>query len=345
MKLAWISPTHLKKHGMTKLDYIRKYPFEKRSCVDTSKRLSLNAIETNKKSKFHKSSNDEKELTDTIRKMGVEVRSDRTILDGMEIDIYLPEYKIGIEYNGDLWHTEKYGKDKNYHLFKTVKCNEKGVGLVQIFEDEYVLHKELVISKIRHILHKDDGIRISGRKCDIRYMNKKEAETFLNEYHIQGFVTSTVYIGAFYDDTLIGVMLFKNEGNGEWEMTRFASDYHYVCRGVGGKLFSFFRRNHDYKSIKSFADRRWTLDANDNIYVKLGFQIDGILPPDYSYYNQKVDKYKRFHKFLFRKHILSRKYGFPDTMTEREMTRELGYDRIWNCGLVKYVYRNETATV
>jgi len=27
-------------------------------------------------------------------------------------------------------------------------------------------------------------------------------------------------------------------------------------------------------------------------------------------------------------------------MTELEMARELGYDRIWDCGLIKYVYKN-----
>ena len=34
----------------------------------------------------------------------------------------------------------------------------------------------------------------------------------------------------------------------------------------------------------------------------------------------------------------SKKYGFDKSMTELEMARELGYDRIWDCGLIKYVY-------
>ena len=83
------------------------------------------------------------------------------------------------------------------------------------------------------------------------------------------------------------------------------------------------------------------MDANDNLYVKLGFELNCVLPPDYKYYNQKIDKYKRFHKFNFRKEILHRKYGFPFEMTETEMTRELGFDRIWDCGLFKYVWVNK----
>ena len=48
---------------------------------------------------------------------------------------------------------------------------------------------------------------------------------------------------------------------------------------------------------------------------------------------------KRLHKFNFRKQILHKKYGFPLTMTETEMTNELGYDRVWDCGLIKYVWK------
>ena len=47
------------------------------------------------------------------------------------------------------------------------------------------------------------------------------------------------------------------------------------------------------------------------------------------------------HKFNFRKKTLSKKYGFPLLMTETEMAKELGYDRIWDCGLIKYVWKNE----
>ena len=65
------------------------------------------------------------------------------------------------------------------------------------------------------------------------------------------------------------------------------------------------------------------------------------LKPDYRYYNSSVDRYKRFHKFGFKKEQLISKYGFDQGMTELEMARELGYDRIWDCGLFKYVWRKE----
>lgn len=39
------------------------------------------------------------------------------------------------------------------------------------------------------------------------------------------------------------------------------------------------------------------------------------------------------------KQHLHKKYGFPLEMTEQEMTESLGYTRIWDCGLIKYIYK------
>ena len=50
---------------------------------------------------------------------------------------------------------------------------------------------------------------------------------------------------------------------------------------------------------------------------------------------------KRLHKFNFRKKLLHKKYNLPLTMTENEMTKELGYSKIWNCGLYKFVWNKK----
>ena len=112
-----------------------------------------------------------------------------------------------------------------------------------------------------------------------------------------------------------------------------------MCQGIGGKLFKYFIKNYNPEYVKSFADRRWCVDENNNLYTKLGFKIDSILNPDYKYYNEKVNKYDRIHKFNFRKQILHKKYGLPITITENKMAEELGYSKIWDCGLIKYVWK------
>ena len=112
-------------------------------------------------------------------------------------------------------HSEEFNKDKNYHLVKLNKCNELGINLIQIFEDEYLEHKEIVLSKIKHLLKKDcDLSKIFARKCIVKEIDKNISKDFLEKNHIQGFSASTVYLGGFYNNELVGVMTFKEEKKG-----------------------------------------------------------------------------------------------------------------------------------
>ena len=271
---------------------------------------------------------------------------DRNVLKNRELDIYIPSKKIAIEYNGLIWHSEKYGKDRNYHLNKTEECKKLGIKLIQIFEDEYINHKDIVFNKIAHIIGEQKKLpKIMARKCEVKEIKRDVSKKFLDEYHIQGSGQGKVHLGAYYEGKLIAVMSFKEETNGssKWELTRFASDYNYVCQGVGGKLFKYFTRNYDPIEIKSFADRRWTVDEENNIYVKLGFKFEYYTRPEYRY----IDgiKCERHHKFGFRKDSLMKKYGekfkLDINMTESEMTKAIGFYKIWDCGLIKYIWKNE----
>ncbi len=346
-KLTRITDIHLKSHGLTKAEYMDNFGISGTTCNHLHETMSKIAIEVNTNMTRDFSSSQEKEIKDLIESFGVKCRNDRKILRGKELDIYVPSKNIAIEFNGNLWHSEKYGKDKTYHLDKLVGCNNKGVKLLQIFEDEYEEHKDIVVSKIKHILGLDDknSLRIPGRKCIIKEIEKEIAETFLNKNHIQGFVKSTLYIGAFFNGELIAVMSLLNENKGNWNLTRFASEQNYVMQGVAGKTFSYFIKKYNPLYVKSFADRRWTIDSTNNLYTKLGFSLDEILKPEYRYYNQKVDRYKRFHKFGFRKQTLHNKYGLPMYMTESEMTEKLGYTKIWDCGLYKYLWVNPNCEI
>ncbi len=345
-KLSSITYTHLKyKHGISFREFKEQYPFfntiSKNTAIKLSEcghKASLNVTKNRYVSKS------EKEIQNYISLLGIECDFNRQILIGKEIDILIPSLKIGIEYDGLKWHTEWFGKkDHLYHLNKTIDCNKKGYGLLHIFEDEYINNKELVLSKIKHILKMEDNeIKVGARKCTISQITKTISDEFLDKYHIQGSVSATIYYGAYYENKLIGVMTFKKENkDGFWELSRYATDYHYICQGLGGKLFKHFINENNPIEVKSFADRRWTLNAENNLYTKLGFSLENTLRPDYRYYNERIDRYQRFHKFGFRKQILHKKYGLPLSMTETEMVKELGYDRIWDCGLFKYVWRHD----
>lgn len=348
-KLTKISNAHLKLHNMTKEEYILKFGKEDIMCkstYDKFKQCALKANSTLTDNMIDRyTSKAEKEIIQFLNEHGVsDCHKNRSILKGNELDIYIPSKGIAIEYNGNLWHSEKFGKkDRNYHLNKLKLCNEQGIKLIQICDDEYIEHKDIVLNKISHLVGIDVyKNKIYARKTVVKQIFKFVADDFLNNFHIQGTAKATIYLGCFYQDKLIGVMAFKNGSikNNGWELTRFATDYNYICCGVGSKMFNYFLKNYKPQTVFSFADRRWTVSIEDNIYTKMGFKLDTILRPDYKYYLPKGGKNKRIHKMSLNKKTLSKKYNLDIRLTETEMTNLLGYDRIWDCGLIKYVYTN-----
>ena len=347
-KLSRIDQKHLVKHGISIDEYQKLYTGSTVSDALHFK-LSESTTELNKHLKFHNRSKAEIEIEDFIKKHGIEVNGKRKMVEGNEIDIYVPSLKFGIEYNGIFYHTEEMGKGRNYHLNKTNVCRKNGIRLLQVFEDEYKEHKDIVLNKILHIIGVSDGCeRIMARKCNVVEIKTSEAKEFVNKYHIQGYSNSTVCLGAYYNNNLVGVMTFKRErkDNNTWELNRFCTDYNYICQGIGGKLFKYFVRTYDPEGVKSFADRRWTLDENNCLYTKIGFSFDGYIRPDYRYIGKTTARKGRIHKFNLRKDKMLKmdKKGLltPD-MTEDTMRKKLGYNRIWDCGLIRYIWKKKDA--
>jgi len=118
------------------------------------------------------------------------IQSDKTILKGKELDIYLPEYNVAIEFNGLYWHSELF-KDKQYHLNKTIMCKKQGIRLVHIFEDEWLYKQDIVKSRIKNILNITTN-KIYARKCIIKNVDNLSVKQFLNNNHIEGFIESNI---------------------------------------------------------------------------------------------------------------------------------------------------------
>lgn len=79
----------------------------------------------------------EREIGYIIEEMGFDIiRNDRSLLDNLELDIYIESEKLAIEYCGIYWHSEKF-KDKKYHINKLQRCEALGIRLITIFEDEW----------------------------------------------------------------------------------------------------------------------------------------------------------------------------------------------------------------
>lgn len=54
----------------------------------------------------------------------------RTMLDGFELDVYIPSLSVGIEYDGSTWHS------KNKDEAKNELCRSKGIKLIRIREND-----------------------------------------------------------------------------------------------------------------------------------------------------------------------------------------------------------------
>ena len=345
--LKSITYRHVKLHNMSMLDYKNKYGLLNIFSQTVKDKQLLhwnNVLKNNPYTFISKSEQDIKKYIETFIKRDL-ITSDRKILKGQEIDIVLDEEMIGIEYHGNLWHSEKFGKkNSSFHLNKTKIANENKYNLIQIFEDEWHLKQDLVKNKLKHILGYSNGIKIGGRKCEIKNINKITAKYFLDKFHIQGGISGNINLGAYFNNNLIAVMSFNKKRNMttskkqyEYDLIRFATDYNYIIQGIGSKLFSYFINNYNPSSIISFADRRWSFETN-NIYQITGFKKDGYVKPNYWYYNPSFDRYKRYHKFGFGLNSLKKKGMYINGMSEWECMQYHGWDRIWDCGLIRYIW-------
>lgn len=80
----------------------------------------------------------QKELSEFIQSIYNKeiIYNSKSIIKPYELDIYLPELNLAIEYNGNYWHSIESGLDKDYHLNKSLLCREKGIRLIHIYEFE-----------------------------------------------------------------------------------------------------------------------------------------------------------------------------------------------------------------
>ena len=85
----------------------------------------------------------EQEIADYISKFysGECVKNNRSILNGKELDLYYPEKRIAIEFNGDYWHSKEF-KSNDYHYNKFKTCLDKEILLISIFELDWNSRKE-----------------------------------------------------------------------------------------------------------------------------------------------------------------------------------------------------------
>lgn len=267
------------------------------------------------------------------------IENDRQVLNGYELDVYLPDYNIAVELCGLTWHSfgtsfpnnadiEK--SKKHRHLEKYKKCKDLGIKLITVFEHEWKYRQDLVKSIIINKLNKSPD-RIFARKCKFSEVSKRDANEFLDINHIQKHCSYSQSYGLYYNNELVSLMCFGKRkltrGDMEYELIRFCNKMNTSVVGGASKIL----KNSKVDNFISYCDLRY---SDGNLYEALGMKLLRTTTPNY-YYSKHLTLY---HRMNFQKHKISDK---GDTRTEKEIMYSNGYRRIYDCGNLVFGYTRD----
>lgn len=270
----------------------------------------------------------EQEIADHYKNLKM-IKNDRDILKGKELDLYFPEKQVAIEYCGLYWHSDANERIYSaYHREKMDNCNKKGIQLLTIFEDEWLTKKQICLSRINNALGINQK-RIYARQTACKQIEKKQAKQFLEKVHLQGYGSSTIAFGLFYDDTLIQVATFgyparqhTSKGKKILELKRLAAELNTVVVGGASKLLKRglqYAKQNDFEYIKSYCDLCW---GTGDLYKKLGF--------DKVYETKYTPHYANHNKRFCNQHLATNTK--KEKITEAEKALILDLNKIYDCG-------------
>ena len=275
---------------------------------------------------------------------------DRQILRPREIDIYLPEKKLAIEYCGEYWHShgtrEEEKQNKLKHHQKYVDCQAQGIRLLTIYESEWVNRNYAIRRLLRNAVGKGRG-KLMARKCELRSVPSIEAQAFYERYHPQGGAGAGRHYGLYWKNKLVACMRFTLGANDRgatkertWTLTRYATRV--TVAGGASRLFKAFLGEVKPKEVKSFSDNRY---FGGGMYEQLGFVLEEEALPDYQVWSPKLGLRPKSH---YQRRLLPRRledHGLEerfdpttDLRTEMEMTFLMGARRLYDCGRKRWVW-------
>lgn len=211
------------------------------------------------------------------------IKNDRLIFQNKyELDLYLPDYNLAIEYNGLYWHSSEF-RDNLYHQNKYIDCYEKGINLIQIFEDEWVHQKEKVIDKLKGYLNiqKDNVIDIN--QCIIEeYDNQNtfdlwcfEEDNYLEIDDLR-HEKSDINIVLKHDNEIVSVLSLNKENDNKYIITRFFDKLNYQINDSFKTLLNWFIQNFKPSEIFYLDDLRW---SQEKLLIDNGFVFDKLMEP------------------------------------------------------------------
>lgn len=240
-------------------------------------------------------SSKEQDLFFWLLSLGIDcVQSDKTQIAPLELDMFIPEHKLAIEFDDLYLHSELF-KDKNYHLNKSVKCYKKWIKLLHIFENDWDNRQDIVKSIIKANLGIYDR-KIKSKNCKIKEISSSDYKKFVESNSITEYVPAKYKIGLFYEKELIYVCSFGNKEN-ETELVINCSKLNTLVEDGMKTIVKYFVEKYKPETLVYYIDRKYFNDKDFKDW-KLVSDIDA----DYWYFKDGCLE----NKSKYQKHKLSK---------------------------------------
>ena len=284
---------------------------------------------------FSPRSNMEENLAEFFDSLNIKYkRNDKKLISPNQLDFVISDSKLAIELHGLFHHSElSLNRGSIYHYKKYQMAKDAGYQLLQFYQDEFwqknAIVKSMILAKLRLLNQK-----IDARKTRIIEINNNQANDFYKDNHINGMCFgSSLNIALYYDNdqnivSVISLQKIKNT----YQLLRFASKLNTSVRGSFGKLFSYFVNTYSPRLVETYSDNRF---SNGDLYQQHGFEKSMESAPSYfvTDYNQ------RFYSRQFTRPKIQNQFGIDvEDKTTWECIQEIGYDRIWDAGKIKWQY-------
>lgn len=290
------------------------------------------------------------ELKQLVPNAQIEVDT-RKIITPYEIDLYLPEYNLGIECNPTCTHnstinTFERGKSPThplYHKMKSDLCTAQGIFLFHIFGYDWTHNKGVIVSMLRNLVHANTQT-IGARKLRVEPIRAKQAREFFDTNHRQGYSAASVKLGLISDEgELISCMTFgkprmtigsKYTQCDSWELVRFANKAGVSVPGGASKLLKKFIKDYRPELIYSFSDVAHT---RGNLYKTLGFAETRRSEASYVWVDTNTDV--AYHRMNAQKRNM-KQFLHDDnidlTKSEKQIMEDHGFVQVYDSGTITW---------
>lgn len=257
---------------------------------------------------------------------------------GKEIDIYLFNYKIGIECNGSYWHSTSYKKYENtkcHYENKFINFKNDGIRILSFWEND--INKKIfqIQYYLRNILCNPnyDYINITVKEIQYNeYLLFAKTYSFLFCEDEQFFK----YIGVYND----GVLIYSAALNLEddiFYIIKYFGNYELCNDNLIKYVYEYIRDNYEYEDI--FAYSRNDLSDGSEL-TKIGFSLVNdyndemfyVICSENSNYKNKPTKKKSLK--CYSTGVSLYKYtGIITTQSENIYNIEYSYDEQYNLNM------------